>query len=197
MAQPHYDKIAISYDRIIGPLERWFLSRLRENALSNIRGNALTLEVGAGTGLNFRYYPPGVRGIASELSFEMLRIAAKKVRPPTISLVQSDAQDLPFKNGVFDAVFSTLVLCSVDSPEKALAEMRRVVRPGGIIVLLEHVRPNGPLGIIFDLLNLVTVPLFCDHVNRRTGDLARVAGFKSVTENRSKLGIFNLIRCSN
>ena len=197
MAQPHYDKIATSYDRIIGPLERWFLSRLRENALSNIPRNALTLEVGTGTGLNFRYYPSEGRGIATELSFEMLRIAAERVRPPKISLVQSDAEDLPFENGVFDAVFSTLVLCSVNSPEKALAEMRRVVRPGGIIVLLEHVRPNGPLGIFFDVFNLVTVPLFCDHVNRRTGDLARVAGFKSVTENRSKLGIFNLIRCSN
>ncbi|HEY9503695.1 MAG TPA: hypothetical protein VIR01_18805, partial [Pyrinomonadaceae bacterium] len=68
---------------------------------------------------------------------------------------------------------------------------------GGIVVLLEHVRPNGPLGIFFDALNLVTVPLFCDHVNRRTADLARAAGFSSVNEHRSNLGVFNLIRCSN
>jgi len=197
MARPHYDKIATSYDGAIRPLERWFLSRLREEALSYIPGNALSLEVGTGTGLNFRYYSSGARGIASELSFEMLRIAAEKDRPPKISFVQNDAEDLPFKDGAFDAAFSTLVLCSVNSPGKALAEMRRVVRHGGIVVLLEHVRPNGPLGIFFDVLNLVTVPLFCDHVNRRTADLARVAGFSSVSEHRSKFGVFNIITCSN
>jgi ubiquinone/menaquinone biosynthesis C-methylase UbiE len=197
MPQSHYDNIAKHYEGVMRPLERWFLGRLRERALNNIPEQSLTLEVGAGTGLNFNYYSPAASGVASELSVEMLRIAAEKPRPEKVSLVRNDAEQLPFRDGAFDAVFSTLVLCSVSSPEKALAEMRRVVRPGGIVVLLEHVRPTGPLGVFFDVLNLVTVPLFCDHVNRRTADLAKVAGFKSVNENRSHLGIFNLIRCSN
>lgn len=89
MAQPHYDKIATSYDGAIRPLERWFLSRLREEALSYIPGNAFTLEVGTGTGLNFRYYSSGARGIASELSFEMLRLAAEKDRPQKYPLFKT------------------------------------------------------------------------------------------------------------
>lgn len=197
MAQAHYDNIARRYETVMRPLERWFLSRLREKALSNIPGGALTLEVGAGTGLNFNYYASGARGVASELSIEMLRIAAEKHRPQNISLVQNDVERLPFRDGTFDAVFSTLVLCSVDSPENALAEMRRVVRSGGLVVLLEHVRPTGGLGKVFDLLNLISVPLFFDHLNRQTADLARAAGFRSVNESRSNLGIINLITCAN
>jgi len=197
MPQSHYDNIAKQYEAVMRPLESWFLGRLRERALNNIPEQSLTLEVGAGTGLNFNYYSPAARGVASELSVEMLRIAAEKSRPEKISLVQNDAEQLPFRDGAFDAVFSTLVLCSVSSPEVALTEMRRVVRAGGLVVLLEHVRPNNPLGVVFDALNRITVPLFCDHINRRTGDLARAAGFKSVDENRSNLGIFNLIKCSN
>jgi ubiquinone/menaquinone biosynthesis C-methylase UbiE len=197
MAQARYDNIASWYESVMRPLERWFLNRLREKALSSIPEDALTLEVGAGTGLNFNHYASEARGVASELSFEMLRIAAGKHRPQNVSLVQNDAEKLPFRDDTFDAVFSTLVLCSVESPENALAEMRRVVRPGGRVVLLEHVRPTGALGILFDLLNLITVPLFCDHVNRQTAELARAAGFRSVNETRSKLGIINLITCAN
>ena len=197
MVQAHYDNIAGRYESVMRPLERWFLSRLREKALSSIPEDALTLEVGAGTGLNFNYYASEARGVASELSIEMLRIAAGKHRPQNISLVQNDVERLPFRDGTFDAVFSTLVLCSVNSPEEALTEMRRVVRSGGLVVLLEHVRPTGGLGVFFDVLNVITVPLFCDHVNRQTADLARAAGFRSVSENRSKLGIINLITCGN
>jgi len=197
MPQAHYDNIAEYYESVMRPLERWFLGRLRERALKKIPEQSLTLEVGAGTGLNFNYYVPAARGVASELSGEMLRIAAEKQRPEKILLVQNDAERLPFRNGAFDVVFSTLVLCSVSSPDVALNEMRRVVRAGGLVVLLEHVRPNNVLGVMFDALNLITVPLFCDHVNRRTADLARAAGFTRVEESRSNLGIINLITCQN
>jgi len=84
----------------------------------------------------------------------------------------------------------------VQSPEKVFAELRRVVRPGGTISLVEHVRPPIPLGWLFDLLNLLTVPLADDHVNRRTVKLASNAGFKITNVRHLGLGIFNVITCA-
>ena len=125
----------------------------------------------------------------------MLKIAQKKKRPEGLKLLQSCAEDLPFRNGSFDVALASLVFCSVKSPARAFAELKRVVRPGGSILLLEHVRPQGLLGPIFDLLNLITVPLFDDHFNRRTADEAQAAGLHLVRVEKSLLGIINLITC--
>ncbi len=190
-----YDRLAANYDAAIRPLERWFLSRLRATTLNQLPNNGLILEVGAGTGLNFVFYPHGARGIASDPSREMLRIAGEKKRPERVRLVQNCAENLPFKNASFDAAFATLVFCSVESPQKAFAELRRVVRSGGTILLLEHVRPQGLLGPLFDLLNLVTVPLFDDHFNRHTADEARAAGLHLLRVEKRMLGVINLIAC--
>ena len=190
-----YDEIAPHYDAAIRPLERWFLAKLRASTFQHLPPNARILEIGAGTGLNFVYYPDNAIGVATEPSREMLRIATEKKRPHGLRLLQSCAESLPFKTGSFDAAFATLVFCSVESPARALAELRRVVRPGGTIVLLDHVRPSGLLGPIFDLLNLITVPLFDDHFNRRTADEARAAGLELLRVEKSLLGIINLIAC--
>ena len=125
----------------------------------------------------------------------MLRFARQKSRPARISLVQSCAEFLPFDNASFDAAFATLVFCSLASPAEAFAELRRVVKPGGSIILLEHVRPRGLLGSLFDLLNLITVPLFDDHFNRRTASSAQLAGLSVLRVEESRLGIMNLIVC--
>nr|MBA2527062.1 methyltransferase domain-containing protein [Pyrinomonadaceae bacterium] len=110
-------------------------------------------------------------------------------------LVQSRAEELPFQSAAFDAAFATLVFCSVSSPAKTFAELRRVVRTGGTILLLEHVRPGGLLGPVFDLINLVSMPLFEDHFNRRTTDDARAAGLQVLRVEKSLLGAINLIAC--
>ena len=121
----------------------------------------------------------------------MLQIAAGKRREN--HLIQADAQSLPFGEHEFDAAFATLVFCSIPEPILAFEELRRVIRPGGRIVLLEHVRPDGILGPVFDQLNHLTVALADDHFNRQTANLAADAGLK-VTEVRKKLGsIVNLI----
>ena len=192
-----YDRLAARYDRLIAPLERRFLSRWRTQTLSALPANSLLLEVGAGTGLNFPFYPQGARGVASELSREMLKVARAKERPVRVHLTQSCAEELPFADASFDAAFATLVFCSVTSPQKAFQELRRVVRPGGTIALLEHVRPQGVLGFLFDALNLLTVALFDDHFNRRTADEARRAGLRPVRVERRALGIVNIIVCQN
>lgn len=190
-----YDEIAPRYDAAMRPLDRWFLARLRETTFQYLPVDGRILEIGAGTGLNFVYYPNNALAVASEPSREMLKIAQSKRRPERARLIQSCAEHLPFADNSFDAAFATLVFCSVARPEDAFAELRRVVKPNGTLMLLEHVRPNGLLGPIFDLLNWITVPLFDDHFNRRTADAAEAAGLKVVRVEKSLLGIINLIAC--
>jgi ubiquinone/menaquinone biosynthesis C-methylase UbiE len=177
------------------PFDRWVIPGLRQAVLNEIPVGARILEVGAGTGLNFVHYPEDATGVASEFSREMLKHAREKNRPRGVDLLQNCAEDLPFQNGAFDAAFATLLFCSVASPVKGLAELRRVVRSGGTVVLLEHVRPGGVLGLVFDFLNLFTSRLFEDHINRRTAKTASEVGLEVVKVERSRLGIINLITC--
>ncbi len=190
-----YDRLAGHYDRAIAPLERMFLARLRAEALKELPPESRILEVGAGTGLNFPFYPHGAHGVASEFSCEMLKVACGKNRPSSVHLVQTSAEQLPFPNASFDAAFATLVFCSLPSPQNAFMELRRVVRPGGSLVLLEHVRPKGILGYIFDALNVLTVALLDDHFNRRTAEEAEKAGLQLLRVEPRYLGIVNLIVC--
>ena len=192
---PIYDAVAPHYERAMRPLERLLLRRLRAAALRQLPADSRLLEIGAGTGLNFAHYPPGAYGAATELSREMLRLAARKPRPAGVSLVQTSAENLPFAADSFDAACATLVFCSVRSPHAAFRELRRVVRAGGRIVLLEHVRPAGALGYVFDALNFFTVRLFDDHFNRRTVALAERAGLRLVSVERHALGIIQIIVC--
>jgi ubiquinone/menaquinone biosynthesis C-methylase UbiE len=189
-----YNELAPNYEAI-SRFEQRFFPTLRAEALSRLPANARILEVGAGTGLNFAHYPAGASGAATEPNSEMIKLASDKRRPSRVSLVQNCAEQLPFPDDSFEAAFATLVFCSVASPQTAFAELRRVVRGGGKIILLDHVRPGGLLGPIFDLMNLLTVPLFADHMNRRTAELAASAGLEVVEVKRKAWGIINLITC--
>jgi ubiquinone/menaquinone biosynthesis C-methylase UbiE len=190
-----YDDIAPHYDKAMRPLDRWFLARLRATTLRHLPEGARVLELGAGTGRNFVFYPTNTVGIATEPSSGMLRIASQKEKPDRLRLVQSCAEHLPFEDNSFDAAFATLVFCSLAHPRQAFSELRRVVKCGGTVILLEHVRPGGLLGPFFDLLNLITVPLFDDHFNRRTAEEAQANGLELIKVERSLLGIINLIAC--
>lgn len=186
-----YDKFAAGYDRAFAPFEKRFLEKWRAETLSHLPENSRILEIGAGTGANFRFYPPCEQAVASEISFKMLEIARGK--PNSIELVQANAEILPFAANSFDAAFATLVFCSVPKPEKAFQELRRVVKNQGRIVLLEHVRPPGFLGYGFDFLNVFTLALIEDHFNRKTADIAEQSGLKIVEVREKALGIVNLI----
>jgi len=176
-------------------LERWFLANLRREAIAALPSEACILELGAGTGMNFSHYDPKMRGVATEPSTEMIRIASTKPKPGALSLTQSCAERLPFEDFSFDAAIATLVLCSVKSPEAVFGELRRVVKPGGTISLVEHVRPDGLLGYFFDLLNVLTVRIADDHFNRRTVELASAAGLKVRKRRKVGFGIINVITC--
>ena len=188
-----YDKLARGYDKFFSPLERWFLARWRAETLSNLPENSRLLEIGAGTGLNFKHYPETNFAAASEISRKMLEFARLKTN--YIRLVQTDAESLPFADDSFDAAFATLVFCSIPEPQNAFRELKRTVRKNGKIVLLEHVRPNGWLGILFDALNVLTVAVFKDHFNRKTAKTAGNSGLKVLEVRQKAFGIVNLIIC--
>ncbi|HEX7314550.1 MAG TPA: class I SAM-dependent methyltransferase [Pyrinomonadaceae bacterium] len=201
--EPVYDRFADVYDRNMRPLERFGLARLRARALAEVAsslaesgGVGRLLEVGAGTGGNFAYYPEGARAACVEPSREMLlRAASKRERPEGSLLARAFAERLPFADATFDVALATLVFCSVESPAVGLGELRRVVRAGGRVVLLEHVRPGGALGYVFDALSLLTVALMDDHFNRRTADDARRAGLEVLKVERHLRGVVQLIVC--
>lgn len=188
-----YDRIAEGYDKALAPFEKRFLSRWRRETLSCLPENAKILEIGAGTGANFRFYPECEQATAAEVSFKMLKFAEEKT--DFINLVQTDAQNLPFVESSFDAAFATLVFCSISNPSRAFAELERVVKNDGKIVLLEHVRPEGLLGYVFDFLNIFTSAFFEDHFNRNTAHIAAESGLKILLVKKKALGIVNLIVC--
>lgn len=190
-----YDKFAPYYDKLFKPFETRFLNQWRKETLSKLPTSATILEIGSGTGANFPFYPESKIAVSSEISEQMIKIAAQKT--DSAILIQADAQDLPFPPNSFDAAFATLVFCSIPDPAKAFYELRRVVKPGGMIVLLEHVRPPRLLGLLFDFLNIFTTFLIDDHFNRQTAKLAAEHGLAPVGVTKKAAGIINIIVCVN
>lgn len=124
-----YDAIcALAEWRGLDPWRRW--------VAGGARGR--TLDLGCGTGRNLPLFGPTVRAVGVDPTFDSLRRARR--RAPDVPLVQARAEALPFRNGCFDTVVSGLVLCSVPDPSAGLAEVRRVLRPEGMLRALEHVR---------------------------------------------------------
>ncbi|MDQ3633517.1 MAG: methyltransferase domain-containing protein [Acidobacteriota bacterium] len=188
-----YDKFARGYDKALAPFENWFLDKWRVETLSYLPENSKILEIGAGTGSNFKHYPNCRHAVASEISIKMLKVA--QLKTTTIDLLQTDAENLPFPDNSFDAAFATLVFCAIPNPKKAFAELQRVLTAKDKIILLEHVRPNGLAGYFFDVLNIFTVALFEDHFNRNTARIAEDSGLKIVELKQKAFGIVNLIIC--
>ena len=104
-----YDKFAKGYDKAFAPFEQRFLANWRKETISYLPENSRILEIGAGTGANFRFYPNCRHAVASEISFKMLEFAKEKT--DFIELVQTTAETLPFAENTFDAAFATLVFC--------------------------------------------------------------------------------------
>jgi ubiquinone/menaquinone biosynthesis C-methylase UbiE len=142
------------------------------------------LEVGAGTGKNLAHHSRESFVVATDLSEVMLLRAREKAaaRPGEVRFVVTDAEDLAFKGGVFDRVVATCVFCSVPDPVRGLREIRRVLKREGEVILLEHMRPQGFLGRVFDLLDPLASRLMGPHINRRTLDNIRKGGLRPVEE---------------
>ena len=171
---------AAVYDKISESEEKKFMGAVRSEMLKDVTGRVL--EIGAGTGLNFQHYRDGAEISATEPDPYMLQRARKRAAETAapIDLQQAAAEDLPFPDASFDFVVSTLVLCSVKDPQEALAEVKRVLKPGGELRVYEHVRYKNPIGA---LSQDVISPVWhwfgagC-HPNRDTERHLRDAGFE-------------------
>ena len=186
----HYDRSAESYDRLIAWAERAFFGGGREWVCSRARGEVL--EIAAGTGRNLLFYPVQVRLTLVELSSEMLEIARHRARNlgAEADLHVGDAQDLPFPDASFDTVVATLALCTIPDDRRAVIEAVRVLRPGGRLLLLEHVRsPLLPVRILQRVLNPLTVLLGHDHLLREPLRHVQDAGLVLEHLERSKWGL--------
>lgn len=185
-----YDREASRYDESIAVAERWFFKGGREWVASQAKGEAL--EIAIGTGRNLAYYPPDVTLTGIELSPAMLAIARQRAQAlgRTIDLQVGDAQMLPFPDGRFDTVVCTLALCTIPQPRQALEEAWRVLRPGGRLLLLEHVRsPSWPVRALQHVLEPLSVRFGADHLLREPLEDAQAVGFQIEQLERSSWGI--------
>jgi ubiquinone/menaquinone biosynthesis C-methylase UbiE len=170
---------AATYDRMSRKSEEAGVRALRQDLLADAFGNVL--EIGAGTGINLPHYDGNVASLViTEPEPAMLRRLQQKAREqaPLAKVLRAPAEDLPFEDGTFDTVVSTLVLCGVDDQERALREARRVLRPGGRLLFMEHVRSDDPaLARFQDRMNwLNRLIVDCD-CNRPTLTTIERAGF--------------------
>ncbi|MHA1939135.1 MAG: class I SAM-dependent methyltransferase [Candidatus Thorarchaeota archaeon] len=172
-----YQRISSFYDLMEILPERRYIS-WREKLWSLVKGPEV-LEVGIGTGKNIAFYTDGVKVTGVDLTPGMLERARNRVASlkREVTFLLGDAQSLEFPAKSFDTIVATFVFCSVADPVQGLREVYRVAKPGGQVLLLEHVRSNKPvLGEMMDFLNPVLVRITGANINRRTVDNVRRAG---------------------
>lgn len=194
--QNAYDEIADQYEKKI-----WFdqhilgLAGLRKKLLSKATGKIL--DVACGTGQNFPLFAPNSEITAVDLSPNMLEVARANVTKHglNVKLEVMDAEKLEFPDGIFDTVVSTLSTCTFPNPIKALQEIKRVCRPNGLILLLEH--GHSDLPFLANYQDRHEYQHYQDHAgcrwNQEPLDLVQSAGIKVLRRKRNILGMFHSI----
>ena len=185
-----YNESAAGYDRKIQVPERLLFGSGRQWATSLAAGR--TLEIAAGTGRNLPHYEPQVALTAIDLSEKMLALAEQRAARLSreVDFHVADAQALPFGDASFDTVLATLALCSIPDDSAGVAEMARVLKPGGRLVLLEHVRsPLGWVRAVQRALEPVFLRCEADHLLREPERRVQEAGLSVEFCQRSKLGL--------
>ena len=190
-----YDRIAPYFEGLEAVMEGLFFKNWRKRLWEKVDGYHI-LEVGVGTGKNFDYYPADARVTAIDFSKEMLKQAVHKKARKNISveLDLMDAQSLSFADNSFDTVIGSFVFCSVPKPIKGLKELYRVCKPGGQVLLLEHVLSSNPvLAKVMNFINPAIVALVGANINRNTVKNVKACGFASVRVDERSGDIIKLI----
>lgn len=185
-----WDRDPAAYDRMMPRVERLLFADGREWVCARATGDVL--EIAIGTGRNLLFYPPGVRLTGIDVSPATLAVARRRAEQLGVeaTLLEGDAQELPFPDGSFDTAVCTLALCTVPDDARAVGEVARVLRPGGRFVLLEHVgSPLLPVRAVEWLLEALTFWHERDHMTREPLTHLRTHGFRIEELQRSKLGV--------
>jgi len=186
----YWDKQSPNYDRAMGFFDRVLFGDTRDWICGRASGDVL--EVAVGTGLNLPRYPAGVRLTGVDFSPGMLDLARDRARQQGIAadLRLGDAQRLDLPDASFDTVVCTFSLCAIPDERTAVAEMIRVLRPGGLLLLADHVASaRWPVRALQRTVELVSVPLGGEHFTRRPIEHVRAAGLTIERHDRFKLGI--------
>jgi ubiquinone/menaquinone biosynthesis C-methylase UbiE len=184
-----WDKSAPSYDKQIAFFERNWFSGGRE--WLGERAHGRILEVAIGTGRNLAHYPAGASITGIELSPAMLAIARQRAADlgRDADLREGDAEHLPYGDASFDTIICALSLCTIPSPAAAIGEMKRVLVPGGRLLLLDHIGSAWPPVYAAQwLLEQITIRAAGEHFTRRQLPLVQAAGFQVVETERLKAG---------
>jgi len=179
MVKRRYAKAASFYDLIENLTTGSHESKMRQLSWSKAEGSNI-LEVGIGTGRNIPYYPVGVQVTGIDFSENMLNRARDKATQQNIKvqLRLMDIQNMEFADNTFDSVVGTFIFCTVPDPILGLTEVRRVIKPGGKLVLLEHViSDNHILAWVMNLVNPIVLWVGGGNINRHTVDNVTNSGF--------------------
>lgn len=186
----YWDRKSTSYDAEMGFWDRRLFGDSREWACGRAAGEVL--EVAVGTGLNLAWYPAEVTLTGLDLSSAMLGLARERARElgRAVTLCQGSAHELPFPAASFDTVVCTFGLCAIPDPAAAVGEMVRVLRPGGRLILVDHVAGSAwPVRAAQWLVELASVPLAGEHFRRRPLKLVTALGLPIERRERFKLGL--------
>lgn len=190
-----WDSVAKSFDRLSHGDDRRF-AEAKRRLFAGVKGT--TLLVAAGTGNDFKFFPPGHRIVAIDISPRMLEQARLKLGTYAgeIELREMDVTALDFPDDSFDTIATVCTFCSVPKPVTGLRELRRVLKPGGRLLMFEHVRSHiGPLGILQDLMTPLTRRAGPD-LNRDTVGNVRKAGFRIRRIENAYLDIVRMIEAT-
>lgn len=191
-----YDRLAPWFDSLEGFLEGLVFRRFRKKLWAQASGPHI-LEVGVGTGKNFPFYPPDARVTAIDFSPKMLEQAQRKRdrKQVSVDLTLMDVETLCYADNSFDTVIASFVFCSVPQPRKGLKELHRVLRPGGQLLLLEHVlSSNKVMAALMNLINPLVVRVLGANINRRTVKNVQACPFHKIFVDPASSDMIKLIR---
>ena len=189
-----YNRLARFYDLHSKFAEKLWFIKWRKKFFAPLKGNIL--DVGIGTGKNIEFYDKEAKVIGIDFSEKMLEKAKEKlIKTDTknITLKHMDAENLHFKDNSFDYVVTSCVFCSVPNPIKGLKEIRRVLKPTGRLIMIEHVLSKNPvIALIEHVINPLTRLIMGANINRNTKQNIIKSGMK-IVEDRN-LALFDVFR---
>ncbi len=189
---------AAVYDFFLRPFESLLIQKWRRQLWEGVKGPRV-LEAGVGTGLNIAHYSSDYHVTAVDLNESFLQRAYRKAKgkPVQVEFVLADVKSLPFPDHSFDTAVSTFLFCQLPDPMPGLTEIKRVLKPNGVLLMLEHVRPQGRLGGVISSLSGPLYLLTGEQIAHNTEGFTTTAGFTNVTSETLFGNMVKLIRAEN